>query len=357
MQKRFIRQSICAKVAVFQIITIFACFIPKCIKMNFRKIIITTTLILGVIACKKEDEDTINPGLDGYLTIKGLPEFVAPGESVTLTPTGVSHPDGEAISYTWRVLPSKPETFSGETFNFTFTDTLQTCTIYCSAAAEGYTSSSASNYVTVVKGGKDGSIKGIDFPSSSFDTEDATYYYKQIGAQTWLVNNVAERDWGKAYRNTDVMSDVLGRYYSFEEAVIACQSLSTSEMTWALPTKEDWEEMAAYVKEQITADSSLGKTVASSLMANATFNTNQMWKYRPAVGDITNASGLSAIPAGYSNLMTSSFAGVYEYATFWTNSAEGTEANVAYLILDQPNINFQKLDKESFGASVRCIRK
>ena len=102
-----------------------------------------------------------------------------------------------------------------------------------------------------------------------------------------------------------------------------------------------------------------GKSVAAALMGDATFNSNTMWEYWPSVGDITNSSGFSAIPAGYTNLKGSTFDGVYEYAAFWT-ATEGdnaSEAYCAYLICDEPELFIGKRDKESFGASVRCIKK
>jgi uncharacterized protein (TIGR02145 family) len=100
-------------------------------------------------------------------------------------------------------------------------------------------------------------------------------------------------------------------------------------------------------------------TVASALMGNSTFNGTEMWEYWPTVGDITNASGFSAIPAGYANISSGYISGAYEYATFWTATpVEGNndEAFYTYLICDQPDLFFGKGDKNSFGASVRCIR-
>ena len=62
--------------------------------MNFRKLLYISALILAAIACKKEEETTVSPSLEGTLIIEGLPEFIAPGQAVTLTPKGAIHPDG-----------------------------------------------------------------------------------------------------------------------------------------------------------------------------------------------------------------------------------------------------------------------
>lgn len=327
--------------------------------MNIRKLIIAASLILAAIACKKEEESTVLPGLDGTLSIKGLPEFVSPGSSYELTPQGAIHPDGGELGYYWKISPTKPEACTTKVYTAAFSDTLQTCTVYCYAFAEGYSGSSVANYVTVVKGGKDGSIKGISFPESSFSTEDATYYYQQIGSQIWTLNNTAEKAYGKPYRNAEIMSDVLGRYYSYEDAVAVCQSLSSEGKTWALPTLEEWKSMSDHVSSTLSDNPDAGKSLAAALMADATFNTMTMWKYRPKVGDITNSSGFSAIPSGYTNLLGTSFDGVYEYATFWTatEGEKSSEAYCAYLFFEEPELSFGARDKKSFGASVRCIQK
>ena len=297
--------------------------------MNLRKIIFAALLVSAFAGCKKDEDTTVSPSLEGYLTIKGLPAYVSGKQSVQLEPKGLSHPEGKEIPYTWRVSPTAPAADSTRIFNFTFSDTLQTCTITCTASAEGYSSSAAVGYTT--------------------------YYYKQIGTQTWLLNNVAEKPSGMPYVNADVMSNVFGRYYSYQDAISVCESLSTSEMEWTLPTLEDWRTLQTYIKGQPDA----GKSVAAALMGNASFNGETMWEYWKAVGDITNSTGFSAIPVGYTNIKSSLFDGEYEYAAFWTASPadKSNEAKAVYIIENQPDIYIGDMDRESFGASVRCIRK
>ena len=328
-------------------------------QMNFRKLISAAFIAFAAIACKKNDEGTVSPSLEGYLSIKGLSEFVSPDSYLDLEAEGVTNPGGGEVGYYWKLSPTKPEACTTKVYRAEFSDTLQTCTVYCNAFAEGYSGTSLTSYVTVVKGGKDGSIKGIDFPDDCVPTNDGEYYYRQIGSQTWTMNNLAERDYGKAYRNAEIMSDVLGRYYNYEDAKQACESLSTAEQTWALPTLEDWRTLESYVNGTLTSNNDAGRSLAAALMADATFNSNTMWKYRPKVGDITNSSGFSAIPAGYANLASSAFEGVYEYATFWTDTEaeRADEAYCAYLYFEDSGLYFLSADKESFGASVRCIQK
>ena len=327
------------------------------LKMNFKRIIIALGIAAAVISCKKDEEETITPSLNGYLIIENLPEFAAPGDKCSLTVKGVSHPEGGEIRYYWKVLPSKPTADTTETFNFTFTDTLQTVTVQCYAFAEGYSGTSITAYATVVKGGTDGSIKGLEFPTDKITIDGTDYFYKQIGTQTWTLNNMARKTSGKGYRDYDIMSDILGRYYNYNEAVAVCESLGSE---WKLPALEDWNILSSYISTEIKNDNSYAASTAAALMGNATFNGTLMWEYWPSVGQITNKSGFSAISAGYANLSSNSFTGTYEYASFWTSTSVENNDNSAYytyIICDEPELFTGKGDKTSFGASVRCIKK
>jgi uncharacterized protein (TIGR02145 family) len=324
--------------------------------MNFRKIIYISALILAAIACKKEEETSVSPSLEGTLMIEGLPEFVAPGQVITLTPKGAKHPEGRKIEYSWKVSPSMPKYDTMNVFKHTFSDTLRTYTVYCSAFAEGYATASAVTYTTAVAPGPNGSIQGIKFKDIAEDSvyvRHMPYYYKTFGTQTWTINNMAVRS-GIPFRNADLMSEVFGRYYNYNEAKDACDSLDTATHNWELPSAADWDALASY----ISGDPTNGLTVTAAMMAPAKFNGTAMYDYWPVVGEITNGSGFSALTSGYANTESKSFRGEQEYAVFWTaDEATESEGYYKYLIVDQPGLFTGKGNKASFGASVRCIRK
>lgn len=328
--------------------------------MDFIKYLCFAVLVSAIISCKKDEATSITPTLDGTIKIMGLPEFIKPGESVTLTPRGVKHPDGGDIGYCWKVSPSQTSYDTTEVFKHTFSDTLRTYTIYCYAFASGYSTTSASSYTTTVAPGYNGSISGTKFNKIADDSlfvRHMPYYYKTIGTQTWTLNNMAVRS-GKPFRNAEVMSEVFGRYYNFSEAKAACDSLDRDGQNWELPDMNDWAELEAYLSGETGDGKAYGKSIAASLMVTAAFNGTNMWDYWPEIGDITNASGFSALSTGYCNTMAGNFDGEFEYATFWTSEeANQTEGYYKYIIGDQPGIFTAKGDKASFGASVRCIRK
>lgn len=328
--------------------------------MNFRKLLYVAALVVASVACKKEEETEISPSLDGFLMIHGLPEFIMPGEKVTLTASGVEHPDGEAITYHWKVSPSQTEYTETEVFEHTFSDTLRTYTVNCYVAAEGYSNSSAVSYATAVAPGYNGSISGISYNKIADDSlfvRHIPVYYKAIGNQTWTLNNLGLRS-GRPFRNAEVMSEVFGRYYNFNEAKAVCDSLDREGQNWELPTMDDWAILEAEVSGKTGKGLTYGKTLSAAMMVNAAFNDKFMWEYWPVIGDITNGSGFSVISTGYANMLSGQFDGEFEYSAFWTaDEASSTEGYYKYMICDQNGLFNGKGNKESFGASVRCIRK
>ena len=333
--------------------------------MNFRRLIFVSALVAAVAACKDDDETAALPGLDGTLVFTEVPEFISPGETLTMKPSGLTHPDGGEIGYYWKVSPvmdsydttrflnglDKYGNPSDGSFSLKFPsdlDSLDTYTIYCYAYATGYSGSSATTYTTIVKGGKDGSIKGTATPAAGSMTVDGIIYYTaSIGEQTWTLNNLSAGDAGIPFRNAPAMSDVFGNFYNQQESTEACALLGEG---WRLPSDEDWDTLVNNV-------SGNGGTVAAAMMADATFNGYTMWEYWPAVGEITNSSRFSAIPAGYTNI-GASFDGVYRYAAFWTSSKteDGTMGIYRYLVNGEPEMFKGEGDPQSFGASVRCVK-
>ena len=340
---------------------------------KLNSILIAIAASLCLISCKDDDETTATPSLDGALSFN-VPAYVVPGTSVTMTPSGVEHPDGEELGYYWKVTPTqtKADTTrfqngldkngnpSDGSFTFTFPDTLQTYTVQGYAFATGYTYATKNIAVKVVKGGVDGSITNLGLAEMSTATVNGKAYpYVTINGTDWLCRNISDENAGTPYGNYKAMSDVFGRYYSYEEALSICPE------GWRLPTDAEWTAAAAAYDNKIAA-----------LMGNGYFNDELMWEYWPTVGDINNASGLSLIPVGYSLLSSKAaapkqeeyidgtypqaqFKGYTEYAVFWTADPVEDEEGMAYyryIICDQPDFMLGKGDAKTFGASVRCVR-
>ena len=320
-------------------------------------------LSVAVTSCGDDEKDSATMPTLGAVTF-ACPSYAAPGESVTFTPSDVEHPDGGEVQYVWKVTPTMKQSCTTKVFTHVFSDTLKTYNVSCYAVAEGYSGSSSSKDVVVVKGGLDGSMTETEIlPTDKKITVDGVdYYYEQIGSLEWFRNNLASAGSGTPYVNEAVMSDVFGRFYSYSEALEACPE------GWRLPTEDDWMSLASAVGCEISEKYSIFKDVASKLLVNASFNLSPVLEYWPAVGNVTNSSKLSFIPFGYANLGDktidgkypyASFSGRWEYAVMWTADKAADDDSMAYcryLLADQADMLIGKYDVNSFGASVRCVR-
>lgn len=350
---------------------------------RLRAISVLAVCILAAISCKKDDDEVDVKYVNGTLSFN-LPEFVLPKETITMTPKGLTHPDGKEIGYYWKVTPTmnyydttrykngldspydtgKP---TNGAFTHTFSDTLKTYTVYCYAFSDGYSTSSANFKTTVVEPGPEKSItgSGINVNKDKYITVGGNkFYYTTIGGMDWFKQNLAFTESGVPFRNGSAMDGVFGKFYSYEDAMTACPE------GWRLPTDQEWSDMAAAVLKTDESSAYLHQNIpgiVSKILTDAYFNGVKMWEYWPAVGEITNDSGLSIISAGYANLGSkdsngaypyATFEGVYEYAAFWTadySDAEGM-AYYRYLYRDQPDLMIGTGDPNTFGASVRCVR-
>lgn len=331
---------------------------------------------VATVSCKKDDKTDSTPYVSGSVRFD-LPPYGRIGDTFTIEPYGGYNPDGKDIYYycscpafgvadTIRFNKSKIE--KGEaSFKITIPDTLGTFIVTCGAKSDGYNAMTNTVTFTSINPVPGGSITGngisftdehiTDMRNTSIPTAELQYYYTTIGNLKWMKHNMAyypigEKDtFGAPYLDSDVMSYVFGRYYTFEEAQKVCPT------GWRLPTNEEWTAVAKIYTGKDTAWSESMVGAAGAFMADARFNGDKMWEFWPAV-KITNASSLSFIPAGYAihNDSFVKFIGAEDYAAFWTSTTTPDgKAVYRYINVHQPDIMFGTADKTSFAASVRCV--
>jgi uncharacterized protein (TIGR02145 family) len=376
--------------------------------------------ILSIISCNKDEDTTTAPSLEGSLKIEGAKTFIGADKTsrtITLKPSGGVHPEGKTLGYYWKVSPvmtsydttryenglNKKGEESDGTFTYEIKDSLGTYTIYCYAYASGYTGLSTYAYTTVVRGGVqpegsdiEVSITNTGVADSCTPIEGTDYYYTTIGNYDWTANNMADKTlndtpMGVSFINYDVMSDVYGRYYSYNEAKQLCANLPSDGNPWRLPTDKDWvnlvKDITTDAKGDFTADEHQdiywdNKTngtpsLGARLIADGYFNDEKLWDFWPEMGEPENTSRMSVIPVGYANLgvytdvplksnyPTALFEGTYEFATFWTSDEvednDGVKGNspqayYRYIFTKTPHLMIGKGYKDTYGASVRCVR-
>ncbi len=346
---------------------------------NIRIIIASAIAVLAMSSCKKDESgDEVLPSLGGQLRFE-IPSFIEKGGEITVTPSGIIHPEGKEFGYYCTVssVTEKNDTLqTGESFkSYTLPDSLGTYTVTCTAFASGYYSTSTARYVTTV----DAETSLIDrtlgytgeFKTVTDGRDGKTYNTVVIGDREWFAENLAyigteEKPLGIPYDNAEAMTDIFGRYYTWTEAASACPD------GWRLPDADDWLALANELDgdpENDSFDDPEGdfKGITGAMMVDAKFNAedNLMWEYWPDV-KITNASGLCMIPCGYANTTTSNdgkvtgiFDTVYLFATFWTgteNPDNTEQAYIRYIYWDTPVLQLSTAPKASFATPIRCVR-
>ncbi len=335
------------------------------------KIALFSFTALALLAgCKKDGEETALPSLTGTLRIQNSPRFVQPQEEVTFHINSLTHPEGGTIGYSYKIVEGKrttTDTLDAGVMDFSYKfcdrqhfkeDTLRTVSITAYAFADGYYSTSSGTFqVTVVRGGiaDDSSIGNIKVEDTDgvFTDDGIRYYTRSHEGKTWFRRNLANADAGIPYMNADAMSDVYGKYYSWEEAMTACPA------GYHLPTDAEWVALCTAAGAESAEVHENVEGIAGALMADATFNGETMWPYYPLV-KINDGTGLSAFPAGYANLgvKDGQFYGHWEYAVFWTadESEDEDQAYYRFIHYKSPDFQIGTADKKTFGASVRCVK-
>ena len=317
--------------------------------------------------CKKEE--TTKSSLDGSLS-KVMPKYVEPGFTKTFcidTMTTLSRPDGAAIGYYF----SDPFLASNDTivkadgsvnercYEFKVLDTLGVVNLsFGACSSDDYYGSIKTATFTVVRKGRNGraSITGFDQSVEDeklVDPRDLKVYpCVDIDGTLWMQSNLAWEGAGLGYKGYDVMTDLFGRYYTWEEAVDACPE------GWRLPNEDDWLALASKYAVSSSRDADY-EGMAGTLMADLYFNGTRMWEYSRYV-KVSDKSHLSLMPSGYATVSGGSgeFSSLYEYAALWTadGNADGDRAVLRYIYRDNDNVFRGLADKTNFAASVRCVK-
>lgn len=326
--------------------------------MDIKKYILIALIIpvLCCLSCKK-DEDTTYNDLTGSPAFS-LPPYGVAGDTFEFTAKGVTADDGSEVGYYWYVSPLETGRDTSYTYSLTLPDTLCTVTVYCVAFATGYYTSSTSQPITIVRADRErGSISGLKVAEDKdFFYTDARdgheYLCTTIGSKDWFRENLSYRDSGIPLEDCEVVSDIFGRFYTWEEAAAACPA------GWRLSSLADWADAASIVLGSQPDPKARYYSAAGAFMGDICFNGEKMWEYWPNV-KITDQLGLSMYPMGYANRMAdrNSFKDMYEYAAFWTADEDDAEqAYFRYFYDESPDLFIGSASKSSFAANVRCVR-
>jgi len=332
--------------------------------MYIRKIAVLA-ILASILAVSCKDHRIADPDpeyLSGHLAFKA-PSYCNAGDIVTLTPSGLEIPSGVDVGYYWKVtpLPAVTDTtrYLGDdasvtgAYQFEIPDTLTTLTVTCGAFANGYYTTTGTNYIVVVDPEKTITNVSTTATLSQFtDPRDGVQYeYFTSGNVDWFAENLRYAGSGASFVGCVAMDEIYGRYYTYDDAISACPD------GWRLPDGTDWKNFAKALGS--SEDSNLSFTgMSGKLMVDGYFNGERLWAYWPEV-KVTNSTGFGSLPTGYA-IKTSTendFQGTPSYAAYWTAEEIDEERAVyRYIFVESPDVKAASGHKDNLLLSVRCVR-
>ena len=204
--------------------------------------------------------------------------------------------------------------------------------------------------------------------SKMVDADGNEYETVQIGTQCWTKTNLRSTKAadGSAipaggsttsntepyyYVNSAVNPAVYGYYYNWEAAKLACPT------GWHLPSDAEWTTMEQTQTSMDVTGTGLRGDHAGKLAGEGWNSSTTAGAPGNASDPDHNASGFSAVPAGYR--YGSSFSGAGNYASFWSSTPNYSSFYAYSRILYYTTANVYRSNDDydkSVGYSVRCLR-
>ena len=169
------------------------------------------------------------------------------------------------------------------------------------------------------------------------DTRDGkSYKTVVIGGKTWMAENLNfVTDSSFCVEDLPANCDKYGRLYQEFDAEDACPE------GWAIPQASDWRDLVNTAKEEFGDNN--GSLRAVGEWENTIFGDNVV---------ATNASGFSALPAGY-RAKTGEYDGEGTKAYFW---GEDNMNHYAWILSNQYDLDKESLIRGYFAYAIRCIK-
>ena len=202
------------------------------------------------------------------------------------------------------------------------------------------------------------------------DYDGNTYNTVQIGNQCWMKENLrtthyadgmsipagSVNNWSNTdpyyynYNSSGIPLTVRGFLYNWPAAINGiCPT------NWHLPSNAEWMQLADYVSSQsayVCGNNS--NHIAKALASESFWDTYGTYCVVGTNQATNNATGFSAIPAGYGNNSSFNFSGWNAY--FWSSS-ELSNLSTWYRIMSWNSASFNSnYAEKSNGFSVRCLR-
>lgn len=336
-------------------------------KKSYLFSILAVLLALALMSsCKKKEEE--KDYMTGSVSFE-FPQYCLIGATIESYCSGVTEPSD--VEYFWisETLLGGDTLFTQQA-KFEIPDSAGSYIVTAYARKDGYYSSTHSATVTAIDPDvSTGSISGIRPSHLTFtDSRDGNlYHYVQIGKLDWMSENLkysgtSDKLVGAGYFGEDVLRQIFGSLYSWNDATggvsgsgLAGGPQGVCPEGWTIPTAEDWVDLAVAVSGDTLNFNTAWEGVAPDITVDAYFNETRMWPYTPKFAK-TNKTGWNAIPCGHSTDSYKRFRHLLQYGMWWSSAEMDGKGMYRYIYYNVPTMPVHAVDKDDFGASVRCVR-
>ena len=206
------------------------------------------------------------------------------------------------------------------------------------------------------------------------DIDDNMYNTVKIGKQCWIKENMRTTryadgtDVSDYFAGTGNYVDIYGYLYTWASVMRGASASSNNPSGvqgicptgWHVPSLAEWEELADYVSSQ--SEYVCGDNTSYIAKSLAYYNPpydywRSDWTDDCSVGSnynyLLNATGFSALPAGFRDEYNTVIYNILEKAFFW-NATYSSESCAIYY--NNPQLVLRDYNPEIVGRSVRCVK-
>lgn len=205
-------------------------------------------------------------------------------------------------------------------------------------------SEKSSSSETSVSSSSSAAVSNVEYDTFTDDRDGKSYKTVVIGGKTWMAENLnfdnsatatGSIDSSFCYDGIPANCEKYGRLYQEYAATAVCPE------GWRLPTANDWRDLVNTAKIEFGDDN--GSLRAVGEWENTIFGDNVT---------ATNASGFSALPAGY-RAKTGECDGEGTKAYFW---GEDNMNHYAWILSNQYDMEKESMQRGYFAYAVRCVK-
>ena len=205
-------------------------------------------------------------------------------------------------------------------------------------------SEKSSSSETSVSSSSVATVSNVDYGTLTDSRDGKNYKTVKIGNLTWMAENLnfdnsatatGSIDSSFCYDGIPANCEKYGRLYQEYATTAVCPE------GWRLPTADDWRDLTTTAKSEFGDNN--GSLRAVGEWENTIFGDNVT---------ATNASGFSALPAGY-RAKTGECDGEGTKAYFW---GEDNMNHYAWILSNQYDMEKESMQRGYFAYAVRCVK-